>query len=310
MILAFTMAGINHVVIPIIFLVWLWRRTEKSKLEWLLYVLLVVFYSIHIVLSGRWDIFGYPLRFVLAIALIVTVGRSLVKARLLPLYPPRKLSSYSSLGLSSLIALLFLGILITYIPNGYAFSGESVSLAFPLRNGTYYVGHGGNSPVLNHHHGDPAQMYALDIVKLNRLGIRANGLYPSSLTSYAIYEDTLYSPCNGTVTDTVDRLPDLIPPERDRENLAGNYILVQCQGADVVLAHLQPGSLAVQSGENIQVGQAIARIGNSGNTSEPHLHIHARKANTETSLLEGEGLPMTFDGRFLVRNSLVFGEDA
>jgi hypothetical protein len=51
---------------------------------------------------------------------------------------------------------------------------------------------------------------------------------------------------------------------------------------------------------------AIAKIGNSGNTTEPYLHIHARKANTGKSILDEEGMPMTFFKRFLVRNSVVF----
>lgn len=295
-------------MLPVFFLVWLWRGGEKSKLEWLLNVLTVLFYSVHIFLAGRWDFFGYPLRFALGIAFPIVAFKSLEKLKPLPIYPARNLGNYVSLGISSLIALLFLGSLVAYVPNGYAFSGESVELFFPLRNGTYYVGHGGSSPVLNHHHVDAAQRYALDIVKLNRFGTRATALYSSSLPSYAIFADPLYSPCDGTVAEAVNDLPDLTPPESDRENLAGNHILIQCQRADVVLAHLQQGSLVVQPGDEVRAGDAIAKIGNSGNTTEPHLHIHARKVNPGAALLEGEGMPITFGDRFLVRNSLVFGK--
>ncbi|MBD1919362.1 MULTISPECIES: hypothetical protein [Cyanophyceae] len=73
MILAFATAIITHLVIPVIFLVWLWRGAGKSKLEWLINVLIVLFYGVHIFLSGRWDIFGYPLRYLLAIALIIAL---------------------------------------------------------------------------------------------------------------------------------------------------------------------------------------------------------------------------------------------
>lgn len=51
-------------------------------------------------------------------------------------------------------------------------------------------------------------------------------------------------------------------------------------------------------GENLQKGQKIGLVGNSGNTTEPHLHMHAEK--------DGVGVPIQFDGRFLVRNSLVW----
>jgi hypothetical protein len=192
----------------------------------------------------------------------------------------------------------------SHIPQGYFFDGESVQLSFPLKQGTYYVAHGGNSTALNYHNDNPTQRYALDVVKLNAAGTRANGLYPRSLANYAIWEETLYSPCSGTIREATDDLPDLIPPQSDTQNPAGNHVLIQCQGADVLMAHLQRGSLVVQEEETVEVGQAIAKIGNSGNTSEPHLHIHARRENTGQLLLEGEGMPITFDDRFLVRNSL------
>ncbi|MCU0537510.1 MAG: M23 family metallopeptidase [Hydrococcus sp. Prado102] len=74
----------------------------------------------------------------------------------------------------------------------------------------------------------------------------------------------------------------------------------------MAVAHLLRGSVTVNAGELIKTGQAIAKIGNSGNTSEPHLHIHARKPSTSSSILGGEGVPIVFEGRFLVRNSLVY----
>ncbi|WP_082415822.1 peptidoglycan DD-metalloendopeptidase family protein [Numidum massiliense] len=51
----------------------------------------------------------------------------------------------------------------------------------------------------------------------------------------------------------------------------------------------------------MQVGQFIGHVGNSGNTSEPHLHIYAEKA--------GKEVPIRFEGRFLVRNSLITASD-
>jgi Peptidase family M23 len=304
---------LTHLILPLVFLLWLWRGKEPSKLDWLVKLLLVMLYSLHIFLSGRWDMLSYSLRFALVVLCIGVAIKSFIKAKPLPLYPPRKLKNYLTLGVNSVVAVFFLAIVGSYVPHGYAFSGEAIQLSFPLKMGTYYVGHGGNSPVINYHNVNPTQRYALDIVELNSLGRKANGLQPrlaqsatpkEPLTNYVIFEQTLYSPCNGTISDTVNNLPDLIPPERDRQNLAGNHILMNCKGADVLMAHLQSGSITVQAGDAVREGQAIARVGNSGNTSEPHLHIHARKENTGKSILDGEGMPITFDSRFLVRNSL------
>ncbi|MBI4779797.1 MAG: M23 family metallopeptidase [Oscillatoriophycideae cyanobacterium NC_groundwater_1537_Pr4_S-0.65um_50_18] len=295
---------ITHLVFPVAGLVWLWRGNELSKLEWLLKLSIVLLYGIQIFLIGRWDFLSYFLRFGVIALLVVAVYISFIKAKSLPFYPTRKLSNYVSVGISSLVILVLLSSLSSHIPRGYSFNGESVQLNFPLQQGTYYVAHGGNSPAINYHNVNPTQQYALDIVKLNAVGTRANGLYPRSLTNYAIWGEPLYSPCDGIIRETRNNLPDLIPPQSDPPNPAGNHILIQCQGADVLMAHLQRGSLVVQDGETVEAGQAIAKVGNSGNTTEPHLHIHARRANTGQSPLEGEGLPITFDGRFLVRNSL------
>jgi murein DD-endopeptidase MepM/ murein hydrolase activator NlpD len=68
------------------------------------------------------------------------------------------------------------------------------------------------------------------------------------------------------------------------------------------MAHLQSGSVAVAEGDNIQSGDRIGAVGNSGNTAEPHLHIHAQRAGTADAPLSGEPLPIRIDGRFLVRN--------
>lgn len=299
---------VTHLVIPSAFLIWLWRGEDRSKLDWLINLLVVALYSVHIFLIGRWDWLSYYLRFVLAILFFVAALKSFIKAKSLPLYPPRKFKNYLTLGINGLVIVLLLTVLSSYIPQGYSFNSEPVRLSFPLKNGTYYVGQGGNSPAINYHNDNPAQRYALDIMKLNILGARANGLYPRSLTNYAIFGETLYSPCDGTISNTANDLPNLIPPASDRQNPAGNHILLKCKGADIIMAHLQRGSLTVREGEAVSVGQAIAKIGNSGNTSEPHLHIHARKENKGKSLLDGEGMPITFDSKFLARNSLFLSD--
>jgi hypothetical protein len=294
----------SQILIPALFLIWLWKGKQSSKLNWLSNLLVVTLWSSYIFLVGWWNWFSYYLRFVLVILLILAAFKSYTQARFLPAYPRKSFRTYFSLGVSSLAIIGFAWLNILAI-QGYFFSDDPVHLAFPLRNGTYYVGHGGNSPTINYHNISRAQKYALDIVKLNYLGTRANGIYPTNLTKYMIFEDTLYSPCDGTIEIAQDGLPDLTPPEMDQENLAGNHILMQCEAVDVLMAHLLNGSVSVQEGESVQTGQAIAKIGNSGNTSEPHLHIHARKAGTATSILDGEGVPMLFNDRFLVRNSLV-----
>jgi hypothetical protein len=86
----------------------------------------------------------------------------------------------------------------------YTFNEPPIQLFFPLKKGIYYVGQGGNSPAINYHNASLAQRYALDIVKLNVFGTRANGFQmqlaqsgtpKESLTNYVIFGEILYSPC-------------------------------------------------------------------------------------------------------------------
>lgn len=191
---------------------------------------------------------------------------------------------------------------------GYFYSEEAVELAYPLQGGTYYVGGGGSSRWINNHHAFPPQDYALDILRLNALGNRALGLWPTDLHAYAIYGDPIYSPCSGSVVRVVDGRPDQIPPERDTQNFAGNHVVIACKGVEVVLAHLMPDSITVNEGDPVNEGEAIGRVGNSGNTTQPHLHLHLERGGPPGRILVGQGVPITFRGRFPVRNSLFTGK--
>ncbi len=287
-----------QLLLPAIFLFILWRGDFKSKLQWGIQVLAVAMYITWIVLSGRWDWLGYYLRYVWVVAALVVFYFSWRSIRTLPMTAPLTRGQKWYTAIDVFILLIF-GLYNVFIFNSYTAKEEAIELSFPLKEGTYYVGHGGSHVQMNYHHAYLPQQYALDIAKLNGFGTRANGLYPEDLEKYEIYGDQLYSPCSGEVTEQRDGLPDLTPPEADREHLEGNFVALACDSTDAILyiAHMQEGSVAVQEGERIEEGELIGRVGNSGNTSEPHLHIHAER--------EGEGVPLQFDGDFLVRNELV-----
>ena len=199
---------------------------------------------------------------------------------------------------TQLLVGLFFVPLSMYAFTGY-FTGEKpLSLRFPMENGVYIVGHGGSNPLINYHNTNEKQAYSLDLLKLNVFGTRATGLHPGNLDRYAIYGDTLYSPCGGRVQKAVSDMPEFSPPKRGEGHPAGNRVVIRCRGALVYLAHMMPESVVVDSGSVVAAGAPIGRVGNSGNTTEPHLHIHATR--------NGNGIPITFNGRFLVRNSLIW----
>ena len=78
---------------------------------------------------------------------------------------------------------------------------------------------------------------------------------------------------------------------------------------DVLLGHLQPGSVQVRAGASVAVGEWLGSVGNSGNTSEPHLrahvHAHAQRPGPVGAPLGGDPLPLLFGGRFPVRGDRI-----
>jgi hypothetical protein len=114
----------------------------------------------------------------------------------------------------------------------------------------------------------------------------------TELTDYYCYALPVLAPATGVVHATYTDARDMpigilggMPP-------GGNQIIIKvAEKQFLFLCHLQPGSIDVQPGDKVEEGQVIARIGNSGNTSEPHLHIHLQDT---PDLFLGEGIPLYF----------------
>jgi len=196
---------------------------------------------------------------------------------------------------------------------GASISAKAIDLASPLRGGPYFVTSGGSTALVNAHvetlsprsermSDYRGQSYGVDIVKLDSFGLRAAGLRPRDPAAYFIFGEPVYAPCRGIVVDMANDLPDLKVPETDREHMAGNHVLLQCGDAQVLLAHMQHDSVNAQLGQTIEAGAQIGAVGNSGNTGEPHLHIHAQERGTIGAPLSGTPMQIRINGKFLVRN--------
>ncbi|NYD67752.1 M23 family metallopeptidase [Agromyces atrinae] len=75
--------------------------------------------------------------------------------------------------------------------------------------------------------------------------------------------------------------------------MLGNHIVIRlADGSHMVLAHLRRGSITVERGERVATGQPLAECGNSGNSTEPHLHIQRQDLSRPTFAL---GLPWTIE---------------
>jgi len=143
------------------------------------------------------------------------------------------------------------------------------------------------------------ERYAIDWIRADNEGhILLPSDTPTKLTNYPAYDEPILSVKGGKVVTAVDRYPDLKPgvrnPDYTLKDAPGNHVIVDIGGGRyAIYAHLKPGSIEVEEGERVRRGQQIARLGNSGNTSAPHLHFHVMDA--PTPLGADHNLPYVFD---------------
>lgn len=184
-----------------------------------------------------------------------------------------------------------------------------VPLGPVLAGGRFMVAQGGAAPTLNYHMAHRHMRYAADFIGVGPFGRHASGLLPADPACYAIFGAQVLAPLDGEVIASRNDLPDLPVPQSDSLRPAGNFVLLRAtvpdgRGVRVLLAHLQQRSVMVQAGERVKAGQVIGRVGNSGNTTEPHLHLGVNVGGELNDPLSGEGVPFSVAGRFPVRGTV------
>lgn len=195
---------------------------------------------------------------------------------------------------------------------------DVIDISNPLGPGSYLVAHGGRRAIVNGHLKtlDPeverfrawrGQSYAVDLVGIDRLGLRSDGVRPVDPARYMIFGVPVFAPCDGEIIETENGFPDLPVPRMDSENLLGNHVLLRCDEVVLAFAHLKEGSVQVRTGDHVASGHRLGEVGNSGNTSEPHLHLHAQRPGPPGSPISGDPVGLRVDGRWLVRNDRIEG---
>lgn len=165
-----------------------------------------------------------------------------------------------------------------------------IVVRFPL-NERALVGWGGDRLETNYHVTKPNERWAYDIL------IPPAEVKSSKLKDYGIYGARVMAPASGTVVSINNDEKDLVPGSDDFQSMAGNHIYLRVDetGTFLVLAHLKKGSIKVKEGQHVNEGEFLAQVGNSGSSSEPHLHIHHQRQDpSKVSMFLAEGLPLYF----------------
>jgi len=177
----------------------------------------------------------------------------------------------------------------------------AIAISSPLRGDHWLAGNGPSNSSGHRRallpidgHAAIAQRFAIDWVRLRDDGKTFHDDAKDN-KNYLAYGTDALAVADGVVTEVKDGIPENIPGIDSRavpitlETVGGNHVILDIGGGHFAFyAHLQPGTLRVKLGEKVRRGQVLGLVGNSGNSTEPHLHFHIENAN---SPLGAEGLP-------------------
>lgn len=160
------------------------------------------------------------------------------------------------------------------------------------------------------------QRYAFDFIRISRKPMHylssKNVLFHMfshvPVTDCFGWAQPVYSPCDGEVVEAHDGWPDIMelnslrdsynlvfhPPRinpDDMRSVAGNHVIIRSERFSVLLAHLRNGSVKVAEGRHLKTGDLIGEVGNSGNTTGPHLHFQLMRGDDPFT---AKGLPCRF----------------
>jgi len=158
------------------------------------------------------------------------------------------------------------------------------------------VFNGGVTRQTSHSWDIPTQRFAYDLVKFGQNGRSFSG-DGRKLADYFCFDAPVFAPADGVVVEARDGIRDApfvgtFWMDWLTRNIAGNSVLIKhADGEYCLLAHLKRGSVKVKAGEIVKQGQEIGRCGNSGNSTEPHLHFQFQNGK---SFYFSSGLPVKF----------------
>jgi hypothetical protein len=305
---------LTQVLLPLALLTWMAFYPAVGWLAWGLQLISVTAVLLGIGLASLWAVPPFWVPYAYGLLLLLIVATHLLRKGIPGPGLWRASAASSVMILMAAVLGLLGGYLIWHAMKGQVLPEEAVvDIAPPFPPGHYLIAHGGSTPMINVHLKTlnqaverfrpwRGQSKALDIFRITPLGFHKNGWQPTDPARYTTFGVPVLSPCSGEVALLVDGIQDMPVPEMDRDHMAGNYVAINCGDFFVILAHLRQGSIAVATGDRVRTGAFLGQMGNSGNTSEPHLHLHAQRGLPAEAPLAGEPLWLTINNRFPVRN--------
>lgn len=185
-------------------------------------------------------------------------------------------------------------------------TSEPIVVGLPFSKAGRWAAIGAPSNVAGHRravmflNGRPwlSQRFAIDWIMLGPDGLASRGDGSRNEDHYC-YGVEAIAVADGVIADTYDKIPDQKPSPTERsvpittETIGGNWVALKlAEGQYGMYAHLIPGSLRVKKGDRVKRGDVIGLVGNTGNSTAPHLHFHV---STTPNWTKSKGLPYQID---------------
>jgi len=143
-----------------------------------------------------------------------------------------------------------------------------------------------------------AQRFAIDFIRIDQAGMAMKG-NEADVASYPGYGADVRAVADGIVIDMLNTQDDQTPPKLPDpstitlQNVDGNHVVVDIGGSRYAFyAHFRKGSIPVKVGDRVKRGDLLGKLGNTGNSSAPHLHFHIMDG---PSVLGSNGVPYVFE---------------
>ncbi len=197
-----------------------------------------------------------------------------------------------------------------FFSNGYFAEGGSVTvktgttlIAPPVKGDRWWAANGPSN--FDRHHRSSiidvafkctiSQRFATDWLQFGADGRVSSG-DGTHCSDFYCYGADLLAVADGTVIEARDGIPEGVPPNNyapsTLQNLFGNCVILDIgSNRYAAYAHIIPGTVTVKIGDSVTAGQVIGKLGNSGNSTGPHLHFHLCSGRDG---LASEGLPFSF----------------
>jgi len=302
-------------ILPLLLIAWLILFSPRNILGYCAQLASVGLAIITLIFAGIYVLPPWWLPYLYLAAYIGVVLLQGIKRQSFSSTMPRDVKEWLQLFVNTVLILFVLSQLIPAL-RGRQAPELAVDLSFPLESGDYLIVSGGNSININSHlmtldESVPrfinwrGQSYALDIVRVNKSGLRSSGIMPPDPADYFIYGQEVIAPCGGEVMRAVNNIEDNQVPVMNRDAMSGNHVLIRCEDVEVILAHMITGSVVVEEGQQVSIGQLLGLAGNSGNSGEPHLHIHVQALGAPADTLDANPLAFTINGKYWLRNQIM-----